>query len=187
MRTFIALPFAEYFQKLLYDERSLLRDPNPRLKWIPPENFHLTLHFLGDLSLAAANDVAEILEMVSHRMEPFELKTSGPDQFPHKGQPRIIYEGIEQGKEECRRLHRWIGNSLSELGITLEHHRYIPHISLCRLNRRTVLQPSFATLPLRLLETTIDSIALFQSTLHPAGAIYEILEEFTLKGRAEAV
>ena len=98
-------------------------------RWVDPENYHLTLRFIGDVDGATARDFTAALgEIVA---APFELEVSGLSSFGG-GRPRAIFAGIapSQGLEVLQRANE---RAAREAGLPQEGRNYKPHVTLARL------------------------------------------------------
>ena len=104
----------------------------PDARWIPPEQLHLTLCFIGEVSGSAFLDIREALEEI--QVAPFSLRLQGVGFFPPRGQPRVIWAGIEQS-EPLLALQRKITTRLFHLGVEPENRKFSPHITLARLHQ----------------------------------------------------
>jgi 2'-5' RNA ligase len=111
------------------DSLSMMRGGLPGARWIDPENYHLTLRFIGDIDDALARDIAGLLGRVRRR--PFELRLDGLTSFGGR-KPRALVASatavpplLELQAEQERLLQR--------LGLEPEGRKYIPHVTLARL------------------------------------------------------
>jgi len=111
------------------DSLSMMRGGLPGARWIDPENYHLTLRFIGDIDDALARDIAGLLGRVRRR--PFELRLDGLTSFGSR-KPRALVASatavpplLELQAEQERLLQR--------LGLEPEGRKYIPHVTLARL------------------------------------------------------
>ena len=111
------------------DSLSMMRGGLPGARWIDPENYHLTLRFIGDIDDALARDIAGLLGRVQRR--PFELRLDGLTSFGGR-KPRALVASatavpplLELQAEQERLLQR--------LGLEPEGRKYIPHVTLARL------------------------------------------------------
>ncbi|MDR2549013.1 MAG: RNA 2',3'-cyclic phosphodiesterase [Desulfobulbus sp.] len=102
----------------------------PAARWVAPDQLHLTLCFIGEVDGATFLDLREALtEIVS---APFDLRVQGVGFFPPRGQPRVVWAGIERC-DPLMSLQRKIVTRLFRMGIELENRKYTPHITLARL------------------------------------------------------
>ena len=111
------------------DSLAMMRGGLPGARWIDPENYHLTLRFIGDIDDALARDIAGLLGRVQRR--PFELRLDGLSSFGGR-KPRALVASVpaptpllELQAEQERLLQR--------LGLEPEGRKYIPHVTLARL------------------------------------------------------
>ena len=118
------------------DALSMMRGGLPGARWIDPENYHLTLRFIGDIDDALARDIAGLLGRVQRR--PFELRLDGLTSFGGR-KPRAVVASVtavapllELQAEQERLLQR--------LGLEPEGRKYIPHVTLARLRETSSWQ-----------------------------------------------
>jgi 2'-5' RNA ligase len=109
---------------------SLKRGGLPGARWIDPENYHITLRFIGDVDNATANDVADILERLNHSLS-FRIKLSHLGTFGGD-KPRALYAGIESN-ETLVRLQAAQERMLQRAGLAPDGRKFVPHVSLARL------------------------------------------------------
>jgi 2'-5' RNA ligase len=134
-RTFIAVPLAPDICRRALEVIYQLQPVAGDVKWVPSENMHWTLQFLGnvdDLEIPAVCDkVAAAVEDV----EPFDLLVRGVGAFPSADRPRTLWLGAGHGANEMTTLQSAIELSLEDLGFRGEKRRYTPHVTLGRAGR----------------------------------------------------
>jgi len=115
---------------------AMMRGGLPGARWIDPQNYHLTLRFIGDIDDALARDIAGLLGRVQRR--PFELRLDGLNSFGGR-KPRAVVAAatpiaplLELQAEHERLLQR--------LGLEPEGRKYIPHVTLARLRESSSRQ-----------------------------------------------
>src|SRR5918992_3590833 len=81
------------------------------IRWVPEENLHLTVWFLGEVSEARADAVLDALRPPID-LAPFELHIDGFGAFPPSGPPRVLWLGVTRGLDEPARAHDGIGTRL---------------------------------------------------------------------------
>ena len=108
---------------------SALRGGLPGARWIDPDNYHLTLRFIGDVDDDTAHDVMVMLGQVRRRA--FELKLSGLGQFGGK-KPRAVFAaaGASQPLNDLQAEHERI---FHRLGLAHDQRKFTPHVTLARL------------------------------------------------------
>ena len=177
-RLFIAIDFPEAVNRRL----AALCCGVPGARWLPSEQFHLTLRFIGEVDSGTMAHMAEGLSELA--CPPFSVAFRGVGHFPPRGQPRVLWAGVDAGVE-LSRLHGRIENRLRGLGIGPERRKFAPHVTLARLkgaplNRLRdylIAHDDFAT------ETIlIDRFHLYSSTLGAKAAIHRIEASYPLDG-----
>ena len=108
---------------------SMLRGGLPGARWIDPENYHLTLRFIGDIDVALAHDVASLLEGV--RRMSFELRFEGLNSFGGR-KPRAVVATVAPTQQlfELQAEHERL---MRRVGLEPEGRKYTPHVTLARL------------------------------------------------------
>jgi len=107
-----------------------LRGGLPRAHWVDPENYHVTLRFIGDIDGAAASEIAAMLLQVNRK--PFEVKVQGLSSFGGR-KPRAIVATIEPSRPliELQAEHE---RMMQRIGLDPEGRKFIPHVTLARLH-----------------------------------------------------
>ncbi|MCF1505358.1 MULTISPECIES: RNA 2',3'-cyclic phosphodiesterase [Afifella] len=108
---------------------SLLRGGLPGARWIDPENYHITLRFIGDVDHRTANEVAGTLAQVSR--QGFELSLSGLGTFGGR-KPHSVWAGVSAG-DKLRELQADLERRLQRLGLDPDRRKFSPHVTLARL------------------------------------------------------
>lgn len=98
-------------------------------RWIDPENYHLTLRFIGDVDGATARDFMHALGKIE--MPPFELRLNGLDSFGGK-KPRTLFAGLAPS-ESLQILQAATERAAREVGLPPEGRNFKPHVTLARL------------------------------------------------------
>jgi 2'-5' RNA ligase len=152
--------------------------------WVAPENFHLTLKFLGHVDQPRLESVEAALATALGGRPRFELTCAGIGAFPTPGRPRVIWAGVRDGAEAARRLAEAVDQALTPLGFEPEGRAFSAHITLGRLRvpgRDSALTAALEGAGGRLFGITpIDRVALMRSDLSPRGARYTELTAFPL-------
>ena len=139
-------------------------------RYIPRENYHITLAFLGEVSEAQLHDAMEALDEAAAGMEPFPLVPDGIGKFG-KSHNATLWMGIAKVPglmELAERLRK----ALQARGVDFDDKAFLPHITLARH-----ADIPNAELPQLLFpqEAMAERVTLFKSTLHKDGAIYKPL------------
>ena len=154
------------------------QDKRQKIRWLPPENYHITLVFLGEIESAILSGLQFALEQKLEAAESVPLTISAITPFPFS-RPRIAAALVEH-TTELLRLQNDVANCVRKCGITLERRRFVPHVTLGRLKPRAGKTVDFKVWNI-LLSGFAESVTLFQSELAPSGAIHIALAEFPLR------
>jgi len=149
------------------------------VKWVEPENIHLTLHFLGWLEEEKIKKVKKILEEASQKIKPCLIEIREIDCFPTKTSPRVIFlEGLEENNI-INNLRTKIGEKLEAIGIETDKRPFRLHFTLGRVKEKGLRLPQIKIKSS--LSFEVRSIELMKSELRPSGPIYSVLESFPFK------
>jgi RNA 2',3'-cyclic 3'-phosphodiesterase len=108
---------------------SSLRGGLPGARWIDPENYHVTLRFIGDIDGLVANEIASTLFRVNRK--PFEVTLRGLSSFGGK-KPRAVVASVEPSRP-LMELQAELERLMQRVGLDPEGRKFIPHITLARL------------------------------------------------------
>ena len=109
---------------------SNLRGGLPGARWIDPENYHVTLRFIGDIDGVSANEIASLLFRVDRK--PFEVKVQGLTSFGGR-KPRAVVATIAPSKP-LMELQAELERMMQRIGLDPEGRKFIPHVTLARLH-----------------------------------------------------
>lgn len=183
IRCFIAIELSQEIKDALKQIADELQKTIHGVKWVKPGNIHLTLKFLGSIEKETIEEIKNSLSQIAQETKPFKIKLSSAGVFPDPGRPRVIWIGIEEGKNESVSLANAIEERLAPLGIEKESRAFHPHLTLARvkfLKDKNSLKSAFASLKVPPVEMTATKVTLFQSTLSREGAVYSVLHEADL-------
>ena len=108
---------------------AMMRGGLPGARWIDPENYHLTLRFIGDIDDALARDIASLLGGVQRA--PFELRLDGLSSFGGRKPRALVAAAVPVAP--LMDLHAEHERLLQRLGLEPEGRKYTPHVTLARL------------------------------------------------------
>jgi 2'-5' RNA ligase len=176
IRLFAAVPTPEDIREQL----SPLCSGLPGARWSPPENFHVTLRFAGEMDETQGEEFHHCLSHVE--AEPFELRIKGCGTFGTSRRAHTLWAGVELS-EPLIRLQSRVEAAAQKAGLAPDSHNYFPHVTLARLSRETSigrLADLIAGNNLLDLRFTVSSFCLFVSHLGAGEPIYEALAEYPL-------
>jgi 2'-5' RNA ligase len=161
------------------DSLSGLRGGLPGARWIDPENYHVTLRFIGDVDAAIAHEVASVLGRV--RRQPFELRVEELKSFGGR-KPRAIVAalGPAQAVTELQAEHERL---MQLLGLEPEGRKFTPHVTLARLrdsSSRQVADYLALRSPVRSPLFSVSRFVLFSSRDSIGGGPYVVEAAYPL-------
>ena len=182
VRTFIAIELDDSTRQALSTIQAQLKKTGADVKWVKPENSHLTLKFLGEPPVDKIKPITESVNN-SCRKNPFLLEWSHLGAFPTIEHPQVIWIGIEKGKDQIREIAFELEGALEKLGFKKERREFDPHITLgrCRspLNRFALFK-AIKDYNLPIISQEVRKIVFIKSTLSAQGPHYEAIKEFPL-------
>jgi 2'-5' RNA ligase len=158
---------------------SLLRGGLPGARWIDPENYHVTLRFIGDVDDTIAHEIASMLERV--RREPFEMRVEDLISFGGR-KPRAIVAtlGSARALMELQAEHERL---MQRVGLEPEGRKYVPHVTLARLrdsSSRQVADYLALRAPFRSPLFAVSRFVLFSSRASVGGGPYVVEAAYPL-------
>lgn len=108
---------------------SQLRGGLPGARWIDPENYHVTLRFIGDIDGLAANEIASLLPRINRK--PFDVTLQGLSSFGGK-KPRAVVASVVPSRPLIE-LQAELERLMQRIGLTPEGRKFTPHVTLARL------------------------------------------------------
>ncbi len=158
------------------------------VRWVRPENIHLTLTFLGDIKPAEIGAINEAVADAAGGFAPFGLTLRGLGLFPGATRPRVMWVGVGGDTRCLFDLQADLTDRLAEIGFPKEKRPYKAHLTLGRIRQS---QPSGRFHQVLQQYTdwgdqkfTAERIVLYRSDLKPSGAVYSPLKQRKLSGMA---
>jgi RNA 2',3'-cyclic 3'-phosphodiesterase len=181
IRTFIAIELGQAHHRALRELQLRFKRSSAAssVRWVAPENIHLTLKFLGDIDADAMPALQTAAAGACVGIEPFELSLKGAGAFPNTRRPNVVWVGLG-GRVECVvLLAQRLDDACAALGLPRDDRPFSPHLTLGRLKREAnpgdrqmvgELIDRAAIGELGLLQ--VERVSVMKSELHPSGSIY---------------
>src|SRR4030042_3295225 len=178
IRAFIAIDLSSDIQHRLDEvvHNYMNQLPNIPIRWVAASNIHLTLKFLGDVSVSNLNMLTDLIQAEISSHHQFDISVGGSGAFPNNRQPRIIWIGVE-APQELALIQAGIETATSRLGYIREERAFSPHLTLGRVSRNASMQDMKAISQALdkyrvgfLGATCIEKVHLYRSDLRPTGA-----------------
>jgi 2'-5' RNA ligase len=209
MRVFIAIDIDDKTRKAIADlQKQITSKVNVKkgdVKWVEPNNIHLTLKFLGEISDEQLEEVKEITNTVAQAHQKFNLEIESVGSFGGRS-AKIVWVGAgtrhgegankiaqitespnrsREGTDALLALQKDLDDLLAQAGYPKEEREFSAHLTLCRVNHpiaglkmgEAIAQFSH----LKLGSIAADALCVYQSQLTPAGPTYTLLGEFKLR------
>ena len=192
LRTFIAVEIPPHVQKKIQQETEPLRKAigASLVRWVPVQNIHLTLKFLGDVSPASVDILSQMLRTEADSYPAFDMHVSGLGSFPSLRRPRVLYIGM-QAPAELEALYRSIESACARLGYESETRDFSPHLTLGRvkqdasaLDQQKIRRALEETKIDSLGTARVNSVHLYKSDLKPTGSVYTQIFSAPLKNQS---
>jgi 2'-5' RNA ligase len=136
-RVFIAIELPHDARARLAQHIDRLRStmPEVRASWSREDSLHLTLKFLGDIPLTHVEKLAAAASIAASKIEPFEIVVEGCGAFPLRGQPRVLWIGIDDPSGRLSGLNRALEDECANAGFGREPRAFHPHLTLARIRQ----------------------------------------------------
>ena len=175
MRSFIAVKISqnqrEQISKLIGD----LKKSETDVKWVKPENLHVTLKFLGDVDERALPEMFDYLEKSLTNDISFRFNLRAIGCFPNIRRPRVIWVGIDQGTDSLKVLAKKIDECMLGFGFAREKRGFSPHLTIGRVRSTRLIERltnMFKDVVFETEDFVIDEVIFFQSILKREGPTY---------------
>ncbi|MDD5131705.1 MAG: RNA 2',3'-cyclic phosphodiesterase [bacterium] len=184
MRIFVGIDVNSGIKEKVAEVQEQLKLVEADVRWVAKENLHLTLHFCGEVSDKKAQDIIQVCRGIASEVPPFTLEIKYVGTFPPYGDPRIIWTGVEKGRDEAITLIEVTKRHLTLVTGVTEKKDISPHLTFGRI--RTNRNIGVLTTQLHKLanlgfgEQVVDKILVMESKLKPTGPVYSVLEEIKL-------
>jgi 2'-5' RNA ligase len=185
VRTFIAINLDGSLHKTLGEVMDKFASSKASVKWVTPQNVHVTLKFLGNVEEARLPEVFAACERAAVGFKPIELEVRAVGCFPNMNRPRVVWLGMEKGDDAVKELQHKVESELELIGFPREEREFRTHLTigrvkggqgisrLCRLleEERNVFIGSMRA----------EKISVMKSKTLPSGPIYTELKAIPLE------
>jgi len=183
VRSFIAIELPDELKSGLFQLQAQLKTgKQPPVKWVDPYSIHLTLKFLGNVTVDKISGITGAIEAAAQEISPLHLEVSGLGAFPNLRRVQVVWVGLSGELARLGELQQRIESNLAPLGFAPESRPFKPHLTLARLREQASLdeRQSFGELIAgtgfeAVYGFKVDSISLMRSQLTREGAIYSRL------------
>ncbi len=184
LRLFAAVDLPERMREMIEREIEPWRDRLPRGRWVRPENWHVTVKFMGRTYPRLAERVHDACREAAAAIRPFRVGVEGMGVFPGPGRARVLWVGLDDRDGGLPALARALDDRLADEFPT-EKRGFTPHLTVARFNPPVAVREHADELAGTRFEVSpfrVGELVLYRSHLSPKGARYEPLERFPLRG-----
>jgi 2'-5' RNA ligase len=179
LRLFVAIEIPENAKDVVEAAFAPWRGEFPEARWVPRENMHVTLKFLGRTWPRLTEWVPERIGEAVAGIEPFETRLLGAGSFPSAKRGRAIWAGFEDENESLTELAGAIDDALEE-EFEPEKRPFHPHLTVARSDPPLKLPATYTSTPLESQPWLVDHVTLFHSHLGRPAPRYEVLSRHAL-------
>ncbi|UCD80567.1 MAG: RNA 2',3'-cyclic phosphodiesterase [Desulfobacterales bacterium] len=185
LRSFIAIELPEAVCSLMERVQQDLKSLHLEVGWVRPQNIHLTLKFLGNISTGDIDKIGGAMKDAAKDFEPFTLTVGGLGFFPGIKRPRVIWVGVGGQTGQLFALQRNLEDRLAAVGFPREKRSFKGHLTLGRFrggadpDRIRQIMQEYSDFGKQ--EFTTHRVVLFKSDLKPTGAVYSQLLQAELR------
>lgn len=185
MRIFLAYPLPnevkDAIRKVISDLQTAF--PNLPVLWIREENMHVTTEFLGEINTSELEVFKSTIQQEVSKLPTFEFSLGKLDVFPNFSHPGVlVLQVVEKNGDTSVNFRNSLHQKLLDKKIAKDNKPWRPHITLGRLKKPSKLNVDyFEHYKPDTISWSVENLDLFDSTLTPEGAIYKVLNTYTLK------
>ena len=187
LRLFLAIDLPETVRAELLRVQDQLRPllPPRAARWTKPEQFHLTLKFLGNVPAADTAALSRAVHAVCDLAASMRLRAEGAGFFPDVRSPRVFWVDIKSVDGRLMEFQRQLELSVKPFAEKEEAKKFTAHVTLARFeklrSRDTDKLKAATAIGKTFGEWTAEEVLLIKSSLQPSGALHVILETFSTK------
>lgn len=154
-----------------------------RIKWVEPDNFHLTLKFLGDTYESDIANVSSVIEDSLKRFNAFEFNLQTVGIFGSRYNPRVIWVGVED-QGQLKKMGTCLINKLDEIGFENDRQNFVPHLTIARI--KSIVNKESFNATIKQFNNTffqsvkVDRVYLYESVLTRGGPVYKVINKYLL-------
>lgn len=183
MRCFIAIDIDEEIKKAISKLQNELTDCKADLRWVRPENIHLTLKFLGNVEEKRLDKIKARLTDVCIKHNRFTIEVKGMGVFPDKRRPRVLWVDVKDNSP-LTVLQRELEDAMASIGFEKENRRFSPHLTIGRFRSLKGIEALYDKIQLHKDDSfglmDVKSVFLMESRLKPSGSEYRRIAEVCL-------
>lgn len=175
MRLFVAIEFSPAVRKALVDLQRRLDAHGSIVRWVPAEQLHLTVKFLGEVDDRKVAAVGAAVTECGTHLAAFDMNTAGAGCFPPRGSVRIVWGGVTDSSGRLGALVESVEAAMESQGFARERRPFSPHITIGRVREGAAtdaLRAAVGAASLASVDQEVAGMTLMSSVLSPRGPTY---------------
>lgn len=188
IRAFIGIPIPDDIVAALVSACQEVKNADPAWrdeKWVPAQNMHVTLKFLGDFAPSDLEALGDAIGRTAALHEPMDLTTLGLRAVPSIRRARMLWATFADADRRCAELAGALDRACLEFGVPADERAFKPHATLVRARREralaeAALEAARASLADAPDSMSVRSVRLYSSRLTAGAPVYEALQEHRL-------
>ena len=185
MRLFMAIDIPTEITEKILPLQKVLADTKADIAWVSPENYHVTVKFLGEVDELLIPEITTRMNRAAAEVPTFNLETEGLDKLPEKGPTRVIISRILSPDQRLTKLHRLLDSGIGGMGLPMDTRVLVPHLTLGRVRSNHGLNRLIRLLEKHDLDFfgafPVPEVTLYRSLLGDGATKYEPLHRAPLK------
>ena len=181
-RLFIALPMPSEIRENFHEVYSSLAPWKKELRRVRPENYNVTVSFLGPCDEDLKTQVVKEFNTIPVPGASIPFRIEGMGVYPNLIRPNVIWCGIETDLWSVSMLANTVREKMELCGFENDRKSFVPHLTVARVRKANVSYPEIAEFceeqkAVYYTEGTFDRLTLYSSVLTPKGPVYEVISE----------
>jgi len=192
MRAFLAVEIPQEIREKIKNiieefKRITNRNNINKVKWVKPENIHITIYFFGELNEKDVLYTIKELSSIEDIISPFEVSIKGISAFPRPEYPKVIWCGIEDKSDSLKKANHFVKDLINNnrLNVEIDNKEYSPHLTIGRVKSKyskSLVEKINSLEKASFGKFIVNELILFSSTLTKSGPIYKEIKKFSFRG-----
>lgn len=188
VRCFVAVFLHPSLHREIATLQKRLSQSGADIKWVQPCNLHFTLQFLGDVEQVRIPSITDALKECMADVSGFELQLNGIGAFPNLRNPRVLWVGVDTGRERLVSLMSVVAEAMKMEGFMRDSKGFSPHLTIGRVRSTRNLKPLLEKLNANVNvkgKMDVTEIQFTASELTPRGPLYSPIDAIPLRFHSE--
>ncbi len=181
-RIFVAIDIPDEVKEKVkhYQEGLKANFSHLRVGWGKNDKLHFTLKFIGELNEKTLDKLKFVSANLAKSYTRFKASAETVGVFPNKNRARILWLGINEGKDFFIKLKKELENKCENIGLRKDRKKYKLHLTIARLKepkKSKLLVKNHLQNKIKPVEFSVSSIVIYESELRPTGSVYNIVSK----------